>query len=95
MKTYLKFKDFEIREPTTLIKKDENYYKYNFDIVKWENDHKNCFSIGFLRFDPKEFAFEFESVGMRWFKYRTEGLEEIILKWTELMEINFKYEEEN
>lgn len=43
----MKFKDFEIRKPTLLQEPGEDYYKYNFDLVKWDDDKdgtKYCYS---------------------------------------------------
>lgn len=84
----MKYKHFEIRKPTILGKQPtEDYYKYNFDLVKWADDYSHCWSVGFLRYRTNGDGFEFESVGLRYLKYREEGLEEFILKWCELQEI--------
>lgn len=88
----MKFKDFEIRMPTCLDVMPQDYYKYNFDLVKWDTDKegkKYCYSIAFLRWNPEEFDFDFESVGTRYFRYREEGLEEWLLRWCELKLIEF------
>ena len=92
----MRFKQFEIRKPTFLGNPPtEDYYKYNFDIVRWADDNSHCWSIGFLRWNKKEPCFEFESVGTRYFKYREDGLEEWLLKWCELKELEYEYEEDN
>lgn len=91
----MRFKQFEIRKPTLIgSPSTEDYYKYNFDIVKWADDNSHCWSIGFLRWDKKEPCFKFESVGTRYLEYREDGLEEWILKWCELKELEYEYEEE-
>lgn len=92
----MRFKQFEIRKPTLIGKPPtEDYYKYNFDIVKWADDNSHCWSIGFLRWDKKEPCFDFESVGTRYLEYREDGLEEWLLKWCELKELEYNYEDDN
>lgn len=79
------YKNFEIRKPTLLGNPpSEDYFKYNFDVVKWNTDHSNCYSIGFLRYDKKEGNFKFESVGLRYLEHREKGLEKFLLRWCEL-----------
>lgn len=91
----MRFKQFEIRKPAFLGNPPtEDYYKYNFDIVKWADDNSYCWSIGFLRWNKKEPCFYFESVGTRYLEHREDGLEEWLLKWCELKEIEYKHEEE-
>lgn len=91
----MRFKQFEIRKPTMIGKPPtEDYYKYNFDVVKWANDNSHCWSIGFLRWDKKESCFDFESVGIRYLEDREDGLEEWILKWCELKEVEYRHEDE-
>ena len=92
----MRFKQFEIRKPTLLVEpEDEDYYKYNFDIVKWDDDNKYCFVIGMLRWVEREFCFAFESVLTRYLEYREDGLEEWLLKWCELKIIEYKYDEDD
>lgn len=93
----MKFKQFEIRKPTLLCEPPtEDYYKYNFDIVKWDEDSdgKWCFSIGTLRWDKEEFSFRFESVLTRYLEVREDGLEEWLLAWCDMKAVEYKYEEE-
>ena len=93
----MKFKNFEIRRPICLGEKSEDYYKYNFDLVKQDKDKDGkdyCYSIAFLRWNPKELDFKFESVGTRYLEYRENGLEEWLLKWCELKKIEFGFDEE-
>ena len=80
----MRYKNFEIRKPTILGKPPtEDYFKYNFDLVKWSADNSYCWSIGFLHYRTNGDGFEFESVGLRYFNDREEGLEEFILRWCE------------
>lgn len=90
----MKFKCFEIRKPTIIGKPPtEDYFKYNFDLVKWSADHSYCWSIGFLRYRTNGDGFEFESVGLRYLKDREDGLEEFIFKWCELQEMVIESED--
>lgn len=90
----MRFKQFEIRKPTPIYNLPyEDYYKYNFDVVKWENDNSYCWSIGHLTYNTKEPCFEFKSCGLRYLQHREDGLEEWIIKWCELKEVEYKYEE--
>lgn len=92
----MRFKQFEIRKPTFLGNPPtEDYYEYNFDIVKWADDNSYCWSIGSLEWNKKEPCFEFKSVGTRYLEFREDGLEEWLLKWCELKEIEYGYEEED
>ena len=89
----MKFKQFEIRKPTLVVEPPEDYYNYNFDLVKWNDEHTCCWSIASLRWDKKEPCFRFESCGTRYLSSREDGLEEWLLKWCELKEIEYSYEE--
>lgn len=92
----MRFKQFEIRKITFLGNPPtEDYHKYNFDLVKWAEDNSYCWSIGKLRWNKKEPCFVFESVGTRYLEYREDGLEEWLLKWCELKEIEYEHEENN
>ena len=91
----MKFKRFEIRKPTIIGKPPtDDYFKYNFDLVKWSADNSHCWSVGELRYRTGGDGFEFESVGLRYLEDREEGLEEFILKWCELQEIVIENEDE-
>lgn len=84
----MRYKNFEIRKPTLLGEPPtKDYFKYNFDVVKWADDNSHCWSIGFLRYNKKEESFDFESVGTRYLTDREDGLEEFILRWCKLKEI--------
>ena len=76
----MRFKSFEIRgEGDT------------FELVKWHSN-KGYFILGWLEWNHEEKSFSFQSNGMRYLQYRM--LAEWILKWCELKEIEYKYEEE-
>jgi hypothetical protein len=93
-RTMMRFKQFEIRKPTFIGDgPGEEYFKYNFDLVKWADDNSYCWSIGHLEYNRKESCFEFRSVGSRYFECREPGLEEWVMKWCELKEIEYEYEE--
>lgn len=90
----MRFKQFEIRKPALLGNPPtDDYYKYNFDVVKWAEDNSYCWSIGFLKWNRKEPCFEFESVGLRYLEDRENGFEEWLLKWCELKELEYRYED--
>lgn len=92
----MRFKQFEIRKPTFWRDSPEDdYFKYNFDLVKWADDNSHCWSIGHLEWNKKEPCFEFKSCGLRYLKHREDGLEEWLLKWCELKEIEYRYEEDD
>ena len=91
----MRFKQFEIRKPLFFGDPPKgDYFKYNFDLVKWANDDLHCWSIGHLEYDKKESGFEFRSCGLRYLEYREDGLEEWIIKWCELKELEYRYEVE-
>lgn len=47
---------------------------------------RNCFTIGTLIWDEKEQGFKFQSCGLRYLKYRTDGLEEFVLDFCKMIE---------
>lgn len=90
----MRFKQFEIRQYTHFyIPSMEDEYKHHFEILKWAYDNSHCWVIGFLKWNKKEFGFDFESVGTRYLEDREDGLEEWLLKWCEWKTIEYKYEE--
>ena len=97
----MRFKNFEIRKCTFIgDSPTPDYHKWNFDLVKWENcydssDKEYCFSVGHLEWNLKESCFEFKSCGLRYLEYREDGLEEWLLKWCEMKEIEYKYMDED
>lgn len=87
----MRFKQFEIRKPTLIgDPPTEDYYKYNFDLIKWADDNSYCWSIGHFEYNLNEHCFDFRSVGIRYFEYREDGLEKWLLKWCELKDIEYR-----
>lgn len=89
----LSFGDFRIARPVFLapaLEPDEEYFRYNFNVEKKENGYSLV--IGKLTYDEKEGAFEFSSVGLRYFEYREDGLEEWLTAWCKMKEVEFKYD---
>lgn len=90
---------FQIRQPTYL---DGHFEPFKFSLVKWQEHEpyevidlytgekkmstRNCFVIGTLIWNDKEPCFEFQSCGLRYLKYRVDGLEEFIFDFCESME---------
>lgn len=107
MKSYGKFKDFEIRDVAYLGEPSKDR-PIEFDLVKWQEHEpyevidletrqktlstKNCFSIARLWWNDIEPCFEFKSVGLRYLEYREDGLEEWLLKWCELKEFEILHD---
>lgn len=84
----MRYKNFEIRKPTLIGEPPtKDYFKYNFDLVKWDASNSHCWSIAHLIYNEFECSFDFESVGTRYLKDREDGLEEFIMRWCKLMEI--------
>lgn len=87
---------FQFRQPQYL---DGHFEPHKFDLVKWEDHEpyevidfytsektmstRNCFSIGSLIWDEKDESFEFKSCGLRYLRYRIDGLEKFILDFCE------------
>ena len=91
----MRFKQFEIRKCTFLgDPPTPDYHKWNFDLVKWSDDNSHCCSIAHLEWNRKEPCFEFSSCGTRYLRHREDGLEEWLLKWCEIKEIEYKYSDE-
>ncbi len=91
------FKNFEIMEPKFILgfePEDKDYCKYNFNVVKWDKDHKHHWVIAKISWDEDEGAFDFESVGTRYLHDREDGLEDWLLAWIELKAVEYKYIEE-
>lgn len=94
-KSYGTFKNFEIRDPVYFGKTPKDA-PLVYDIVKWDEDKSEprvCFSIGFLEWNERELCFEMKSVGLRFLKYREDGLEEWLLKWCAMMEYKLLHED--
>ena len=97
---------FQFRAPVYL---DGHHNPHKFDLVKWETCEPHevidgytgekkiqteyCFSVGAVIWDPKEEAFEFESCGMRYLQFRTDGLESFIFDFCSMMEKELRDDE--
>ena len=91
----MRFKQFEIRKPTLCGNPPTNdYFKYHFDLVKWADDNSHCWSIAAIEWVKEDEYFAFDSCGLRYLKHREDGLEEWLLKWCELKEIEYRYMED-
>ncbi len=95
----MRFKNFEIRQCTFLgDPPTPDYHKWNFDLVKvqeWSTaECESYFTIGTLRYDKREGCFKFESCGLRYLANRKDCLEEWLLKWCEMKEVEYRYMEE-
>ena len=92
----MRFKNFEIRKCTFIGNPPTpDYHKWNFDLVKWEDNNSRCWSVGHLEWNRKEKCFEFRSCGLRYLQHREDGLEEWLLKWCECKEVEYRYTEED
>lgn len=87
----MKFKSFEIR---SLNDTQDLLLEYRFELVKWADDHSRCWRIAVLEFNKRDNTFKIESVDLRLLEYREEGLEEWLIKWSELKKIEYLYERE-
>ena len=90
----MRFKNFEIDEALFEESLDDNHEKYNFEIVKWDNDGLEWMIVGYLRYARWAKCFYFENYGLAYFQHREDGLEEWLLKWCELKEIEYRYKED-
>ena len=93
LKLGVRFKDFEIRFAHLI---DGTIITDKYDVVKWQNykDKPSCFSIAFITYNKKEEACKFESVGKRYLEYREEGLEEWIMAFMNLIEVQKSFDED-
>jgi hypothetical protein len=77
------FKYFEFRP----LEKDK------YELVKWQtgrNKERYCLVIGYVSAD-KDNCWKFEGVGMRYQQEYVEGLNEFVLKYVELLQLQKKY----
>ena len=102
----MRFKDFEIR-PTCFL--DGPTDPKRWDVVKWHDhgpvavtdwntgekkiSTRSCYSVASLKWDEKEGCWDFKSVGLRFLRDYVDGLNEFILKWTELAALTMEDEQ--
>lgn len=55
---------------------------------------EHSFVIAEIEYNPKERGWDFNSVGTRYLKYRSDGLEEFILACIEVLDVIKRYESE-
>lgn len=96
----MRFKQFEIRQCTFIgDPPTPDYHKWNFDLVKWNewsnSGNESYFVIGTLRYNRRESCFQFESCGLRYLANREDGLEEWLMKWCELKELEYRYSDDD
>ena len=73
------FKDFEFRP----------LERYKYELVKWQTNG-SYLTVGFVSHN-KDNCWKFEGVGMRYQEYYVEGLNEFVLKYVELLQLQKKY----
>ena len=105
IKTYTeRWKNFQFREPVYLdgrhvptefdLIKWETYDK-PIEVIDHYTGEKilkkeYCFSVGKLVWDKKDGTWEFRSCGLRYLKYRVDGLEQFILDFCDMMKEDLK-----
>lgn len=72
------FKTFEIRSINNT----------DFEIVNWHDEQcsTTCYVVAYLKWNKKEPCYEFESCGLRFLKFYTDGLAEFINAFAEFQE---------
>ena len=108
-KTYTdRWNNFQFREPVYLDGRKDKYrfdlvkwknYAAPTEVTDAYTGEKvvlneYCFTVGTLVWNPKEAAFEFNSCGLRYLKYRIDGLEKFIINFALMMEEEFLNEED-
>lgn len=88
----IKFKDFSIDIPHYIDNREPNLNEYN--VIK-QNNNGTCFVIAKFYWNSKESYWEFKSVGTRYLKYYSEGLNDWLLKVMDMFECNIHAEEDN
>lgn len=59
--------------------------------IEMKSDDEHCFVIAKIEYDPKKRAWDFNGVGTRYLKYRSDGLEEFILACIEVLDVVKRY----
>ena len=87
-----RFKNFGITRPTYLGDPPADADR-RWDVVKYYTmDGKEyCYVMGMLYWNEKEPCFEFSSCGTRYLEGREDGLEEWILAWCKMKEVELRY----
>ena len=89
-----RFKNFGIMRPTYLGEPPADADK-RWDVVKYyKYDGKECnYVIGTFLWNDREPCFEFSSCGTRYLEDREDGLEEWLMAWCQMKEMEFKMKE--
>lgn len=91
------FKEYRLVKPTYLGDKPANF-KYLWDIevklFKHGNESPAFLVIGQLEFKGPDTGWEFRSIGMRYFGYRKDYLNEWILAITPVLELEYLHDDE-
>ena len=96
---------FQFRAPVYL---DGHFEPYQYSLVKFVDcepyetidfvtgqkkiNTRHCFTIATLKWDKKEYDFDFESCGLRYLEHRIDGLEKFILDFCDIMREELKEE---
>ena len=85
----MNFKNYELRPLP-----DDNLM---YEIVRWDERHKTCFTICFLRINYKEHCYVIENVGMRPFEAcaKTKGFAGWIQKIVDILNYINIYEDDD
>lgn len=101
------FKDFEIRQSTTL---DGATIPGRYELIKWY-DHepmevtsmrtgekkmstRSCYVVAWLVWDAKEPCWDISSVGLRLVEDWVDGLDQFIIKWCEMATVCMEEDDE-
>lgn len=76
----MKWHNFEIR------KRNENG---QYELVFWATKD-GCFAIALIDYDYESRGFNIKSVGLRLFQYWEQGLEEYVLRYLDLLQLQYE-----
>ena len=85
------FKDFSFELPVVIGGKPP---KDTYDLVKWQTEsgeRKTNFVVATISYNDKEPSWEFKSCGMKFLKYYEDGLNEFVIKYIELLDLQKRY----
>ena len=89
----IKFKDYLISKPVYLDGREPD--KWAFTLCKLDSDSEHHFVIADFWWNSRHGEWEFKSVGVRYLKYYTEGLDVWLLKVMEMFQCAIAAEESN
>lgn len=86
------FKNFEVRPYKDI---NGKVVEDKYELVKWrEKDSRgkpHCFVVGFLEYNAKEPCWNFRGCGLRYQEHYESGLNEFILKYVDILNLQKKY----